>query len=38
VKQIVNNDAGILPGQFENDGLTDPAVAARDDGSLVLLT
>ena len=36
MKQIVNNDAGILAGKFENDGLTDPAVTAGDDGNLVL--
>ena len=35
MKQIVNNDAGTLPGQFENDRLTDPAVAAGDDRNLV---
>ena len=33
---VVNDDAGALAGQFENDRLADPAVAAGDDGNLVL--
>jgi hypothetical protein len=33
---VVEDDAGLLPGQFKNDRLTDPAVAAGDDGNLVL--
>jgi hypothetical protein len=33
---VVDDDAGLLPGQFKNDRLTDPAVAAGDDGNLVL--
>ena len=35
MKQVVDDDAGALPGQFENDRLTDPAIAAGDDGGLV---
>ena len=30
---VVDDDAGLLPGQFKNDRLTDPAVAAGDDGN-----
>ena len=33
---VVDDDAGLLTGQFENDRLADPAVAAGDDGDLVL--
>src|SRR5262245_35674385 len=33
---VVDGDPGLLTGQFENDRLADPAVAAGDDGDLVL--
>ena len=33
---VVDDHAGLLTGQFENDRLADPAVAAGDDGDLVL--
>ena len=33
---IVDDDVGTLPGEFENDRLTDPAVAAGDDRHFVL--
>ena len=33
---VVDDDRGALPCEFENDRLTNPAVAAGDDGDLVL--
>jgi hypothetical protein len=32
---VIDDDACLLAGQFENDRLPDPAVAASDDGNLV---
>jgi hypothetical protein len=31
MSHVVDDDAGVLPGQFEHDRLTNPAVAAGDD-------
>ena len=36
MSHVVDDDRGALPRQFENDRLTDPAVAAGDDRNLVL--
>jgi len=33
---VVDDDARLLPGEFKHDRLADPAVAAGDDGNLVL--
>jgi len=34
MRHVVDDDAGLLPGEFQGDRLPDPAVAAGDDGNL----
>src|SRR5262249_30713125 len=36
MRHVVDDDAGLLPCEFQGDRLPDPAVAAGDDGNLVL--
>jgi hypothetical protein len=36
MKQVIDDDARTLSGQFENDRLADPAIAAGDDRGLVV--
>ena len=36
MSHIVDDEIGTLPGEFENNRLADPAVAAGDDGDLAL--
>ena len=36
MEEIVDNDIGFLPGQFEDDRLTNSAIAPGDDGNLIL--
>ena len=36
ITHIVDDEIGTLPGEFENNRLADPAVAAGDDGDLAL--
>src|SRR5215469_4472504 len=36
MNDIVNDDSCSLPGEFENNGFADPAVASSDDGNLVV--